>query len=91
MFFDTRYLYIILAIIVIISIFSGGFSILSLLLTIPGVLIALTFHEFAHAFTAYKLGDDTPKYQGRLSLNPFSHLDPIGAIMLVFAHIGWGK
>ena len=91
MFFDTRYLYIILAIIVIISIFSGGFSILSLLLTIPGVLIALTFHEFAHAFTAYKLGDDTPKYQGRISLNPFSHLDPIGAIMLVFAHIGWGK
>lgn len=91
MFFDTRYLYIALAIIVLISIFSGGFSILNLLLTIPGVLIAITFHEFAHAFTAYKLGDDTPKYQGRLSLNPFSHLDPFGVIMLIFAHIGWGK
>ena len=91
MFFDTRYLYIVLAIVVIISIFSGGFNILSILLTIPGVLIAITFHEFAHAFTAYKLGDDTPKAQGRLSLNPFSHLDPFGVIMLIFAHIGWGK
>lgn len=91
MYFDTRYLYILLAIVAVISILSGGFSILGLLLTIPGVLIAITFHEFAHAFVAYKLGDDTPKFQGRLSLNPFSHLDPFGVIMLIFAHIGWGK
>ena len=91
MYFDTRYLYILLIVVALISIFSGGFSLLSLLLTIPGVLIAITFHEFAHAFVAYKLGDDTPKFQGRLSLNPFSHLDPFGVIMLIFAHIGWGK
>ena len=91
MYFDTRYLYIILIIFAVISILSGGFSILSLLLTIPGVLIAITFHEFAHAFVAVKLGDETPRNQGRLNLNPFSHLDPIGLVMLIFAHIGWGK
>lgn len=71
MYFDTRYLYILLAIIAVISILSGGFSLLGLLLTIPGVLIAITFHEFAHAFMAYELGDDTPKIQGRLNLNHF--------------------
>ncbi len=91
MYFDTRYLYIILIIFALFSIITGGFSILSLLLTIPGVLIAITFHEFAHAFVAVKLGDETPKNQGRLNLNPFSHLDPIGLVMLIFAHIGWGK
>ena len=72
MYFDTRYLYIILAIIVIMNIFSGGFNLLSLLLTVPGVLVAITFHEYAHAFVAEKLGDDTPRNQGRLSLNPLA-------------------
>ena len=91
MYFDTRYLYIFLAIIVLVNIMSGGFDLLSLLLTIPGVLIAITFHEYAHAFAADKLGDDTPRNQGRLSLSPLSHLDPFGVIMLIFAHIGWGK
>lgn len=91
MYFDTRYIYIILAIIVISNIVSGGFDIVSLLLTLPGVLVAITFHEFAHAFAADKLGDDTPRNQGRLTLNPFSHLDPFGFIMLIFAHIGFGK
>lgn len=91
MYFNNKYLYAFLAIIVLINIFSGGFNLLSLLLTIPGVLIAITFHEYAHAFAADKLGDDTPRIQGRLSLNPFAHLDPIGVIMLIFAHIGWGK
>lgn len=92
MYFDTRYLYIALAIIVIINIFNAGTgSILNLLLTIPGVLIAITFHEFAHGFAADKLGDPTPRNQGRLSLNPLAHLDPFGVIMLIFAHVGWGK
>lgn len=54
-------------------------------------MVAITFHEYAHAFAAYKLGDDTPRNQGRLSLNPLAHLDPFGVIMLIFAHIGWGK
>lgn len=91
MYFDTKYLYIILAVIVITSLFSGGFDLLSILFTLPGVLIAITFHEYAHALAAYKLGDDTPKYQGRLSLNPLTHLEPIAVIMLLFTHIGWGK
>jgi Zn-dependent protease len=66
-------------------------DLLSLILTLPGVIIAITFHEFAHAYAAYKLGDDTPKMQGRLSLNPLNHIDPVGFILLIFAHIGWGK
>ena len=66
-------------------------GLLSLLLTLPGVIVAITFHEFAHAYAAYKLGDDTPKMQGRLNLNPLSHIDPFGFILLIFAHIGWGK
>src|SRR5699024_5644368 len=62
-----------------------------LLVSIPGVLIAITFHEFAHGFAAYKLGDNTAKNEGRLSLNPLDHLDPIGTLMLLFAGFGWGK
>ena len=69
----------------------GQGSILGLILTIPGLLIAITFHEFAHAFVADKLGDDTPRRQGRLTLNPLAHLDPFGCIMLLFLGIGWGK
>ena len=89
--FDTKYLYIILGFIVIMNLFSGSFDILSMLLTLPGVLVAITFHEYAHALAAYKLGDDTPKVQGRLNLNPLTHLDPIAVVLLVFTHIGWGK
>lgn len=66
-------------------------AILSLLLTLPGVLLAITFHEFAHANAADKLGDDTPRRQGRLSLNPKDHIDPLGILMLIFVHVGWGK
>ena len=52
---------------------------------------ALTFHEFAHAYSAYRLGDPTPKMQGRISLNPLDHLDPLGTLMILFAPIGWAK
>ncbi len=90
--FDKRVIYVILAIMVIMSIASMSQNyIFSLLLTLPGVIIAITFHEFAHAFAAYKLGDDTARMQGRLNLNPLSHLDPIGFVLLIFAHVGWGK
>lgn len=61
------------------------------LLTLPGVVIAITFHEFAHAFAADKLGDYTPKSQGRLTLNPLKHIDPVGFVLLIFANVGWGK
>lgn len=89
---DRRFIYVILGIMVIMSLagMSGNY-LLSLLLTLPGVIIAITFHEFAHAYAAYKLGDDTPRMQGRLNLNPLSHMDPIGFVLLIFAHIGWGK
>ncbi len=92
--FDRRILYVILAIMVVFTLVqyaTNEGALLSLVLTIPGVLIAITFHEFAHAFAADRLGDDTPRRQGRLSLNPFDHLDPIGSILLLFAGFGWGK
>ncbi|MBQ2938124.1 MAG: site-2 protease family protein [Clostridia bacterium] len=66
-------------------------ELIGLLLSAPGVLIAITFHEFAHGYAAYKLGDNTAKNQGRLSLNPLDHLDPIGTLMLLVAGFGWGK
>lgn len=55
------------------------------------LLTALPFHEFAHAWTANKLGDPTAKYQGRLTLNPLRHLDPMGAILMLVAGFGWAK
>lgn len=59
--------------------------------SIIALIVALTIHEFAHALTADRLGDPTPRSQNRLSLNPLNHLDPLGTIMLIFAHFGWGK
>lgn len=94
MYIDRKILYIVLAIFIIINVsqlLSDTNALLSLLLTLPAVLIAITFHEFAHAFAADKLGDDTARRQGRLNLNPLSHIDPIGMIMLIFAGFGWGK
>ena len=94
MYFDKRMIYVIIAIMVIWGLSRYLIdinSLLGLLYSIPGVLIAITFHEFAHAIVAYKLGDDTSKMEGRLSLNPLSHIDPIGFIMLLFAGFGWGK
>lgn len=90
--FDKRAVYIILAVIVIFNVVNMGTAgLLSLLLTIPGVIIAISFHEFAHAWMAVRLGDDTPLRQGRLSLDPLKHLDPIGILMLMFCGIGWGR
>ena len=90
--FDKKTLYILVGILVICSLISYGTEgIFNLVLTVPAVLLAITVHEFGHAFAAYKLGDDTPLRQGRLSLNPMDHIDPLGLAMLLFAHIGWGK
>ncbi len=88
---NNYFIYAILIMLAISSLARGEFSIVELLLTLPGVLVAITFHEFAHAYAADKLGDSTPRMQGRLNLNPLKHLDPFGFFMLVFAHIGWGK
>ena len=92
--FDKRILYVILIICVftaLIGYASSPANLLVLILSIPGVLIAITFHEYAHALAAYKLGDNTAKSQGRLTLNPFKHTDFIGIIMLLFLGFGWGK
>lgn len=55
------------------------------------LVVAVTIHEFSHAFIAVKLGDPTPKIQGRVTLNPLAHLDPLGTLMLLVARFGWGK
>lgn len=92
--FDKRIIYIILGIMVlsmVVQYLANPGMLFSLLISVPGVLIAITFHEFAHAFVADKLGDDTARREGRLSLNPFDHLDPIGTVLLLFAGFGWGK
>ncbi len=89
---DRRVINILFAVLILWSIFnmSPG-QMLNLLLTLPAVIIAITFHEFAHANAAVKLGDTTPKNQGRLTLNPLSHIDPFGFFLLMFANIGWGR
>jgi Zn-dependent protease len=58
---------------------------------IIAILIALTVHEWAHGFVADKLGDPTPRSEGRLTLNPIAHLDPLGTVMFFLVHFGWGK
>lgn len=92
--FDKKTIYIIIAVMVGIMLLQYATNpghLIGLLLSAPGVLIAITFHEFAHGYVAYKLGDNTAKSQGRLSLNPLAHLDPIGTLMLLVAGFGWGK
>lgn len=61
------------------------------ILMLPAILIGFTFHEYAHAKMADRLGDKTPRFQGRLTLNPIAHLDPIGTLCILFFGIGWAK
>ena len=68
-----------------------NFNLARIVLTLPGILLGLTIHEYSHALSAYYMGDDTAKYYGRLSLNPIKHIDPIGFLMLLFAGFGWAK
>ena len=65
-----------------------GFQLVYVLIAL---LVALTIHEASHALVAYWLGDSTPKKMGRLSLNPFAHLEPLGALMILLIGFGWGK
>ncbi len=62
-----------------------------LILSAMAALVALTIHEYAHGYMAYRLGDDTAKSLGRLTLNPIHHIDPLGAICMIFFHFGWAK
>lgn len=66
-------------------------KLLELIASFLAVTIVLTFHEFAHAFAAYRSGDPTPKWNGRLSLNPLRHFDPIGLVCFTLVGFGWAK
>jgi Zn-dependent protease len=66
-------------------------NMIDFLIIFPGILMAISIHEFGHGYAAYILGDDTAKKAGRLSLNPLKHIDPIGFLMLIIAHFGWAR
>ena len=66
-------------------------NIYDLLLLAPPILLALTFHEFSHAWVAFRFGDNTAQQMGRLTLNPLAHLDLMGTVMIFLVHFGWAK
>ena len=68
-----------------------NFDLNRIIFTLPGVLVAITLHEFAHAYAAYKIGDSTAEHYGRLTLNPLAHIDIAGFLMLLIAGFGWAK
>ena len=68
-----------------------GFNLMEIVAGLPGLIIALALHEYAHAWAAVKMGDFTPKMMGRLTLNPMAHIDPIGIVVLLIARFGWAK
>lgn len=68
-----------------------GFDLTTLIANVPALLIGFAFHEFAHAWVADRLGDPTPRSQGRLTLNPFAHLDLFGTLMALLYRFGWAK
>ncbi|MBP5199884.1 MAG: site-2 protease family protein [Schwartzia sp.] len=68
-----------------------GFNFVELVAGLPGLIIALALHEYAHARMAVAMGDFTPKLMGRLTLNPLAHIDPIGFLVLLVARFGWAK
>lgn len=75
---------------------SGAFSspmewLMNKLMFLPAIIIGLSLHEYAHAKVAYKLGDPTPKMQGRVSINPLAHIDWVGFASLIFVGFGWGR
>lgn len=68
-----------------------GTFLYTMLLALPGIIIGLSLHEFAHAYVSYKLGDPTPMAQGRVTISPFAHIDPIGFLLLMLFGFGYGK
>ena len=96
---DTRTL-IFIAILLFIgpgrALMTGGFSgmmswLMSTLTMLPAIIVGLSFHEFAHAKVADLCGDPTPRYMGRVTIDPRSHIDPMGMVALIFIHFGWGR
>lgn len=77
------------------SLMRGGFSnpvdwLMNKIMILPRIIIGLSFHEFGHAYVSTKLGDPTPRLQGRVTLNPLAHIDPVGMVTLIFCGFGWG-
>jgi Zn-dependent protease len=70
---------------------SGNITIQGIIASVVILLFAIPIHEFAHAYSADRLGDDTPRLQGRVTLNPLAHLDLVGSILILVAGFGWGK
>jgi Zn-dependent protease len=68
-----------------------NFDLVRVLKFLPGIILGLTVHEYCHALVAHMCGDSTSKDQGRVTLNPLKHIDPLGFIMLIFAGFGWAK
>ena len=68
-----------------------GFSLMEMVAGLPGLIMALALHEYAHARAAVAMGDFTPRMMGRLTVNPLAHIDPIGFAMLLIARFGWAK
>ncbi len=68
-----------------------GLSVSTILVRLIILFLAIPIHEWAHAWSAYQLGDDTASMRGRMTLNPLAHLDPIGSLLLLFSGFGWGK
>jgi Zn-dependent protease len=68
-----------------------NFDLVRILKFLPGIILGLTVHEFSHAYVAHRCGDSTSKDQGRITLNPLKHIDPIGFMMLIVAGFGWAK
>ena len=69
----------------------GNFDLERVLTFLPGIILGLTVHEYCHALVAHMCGDSTSKEQGRVTLNPLKHIDPIGFMMLIFVGFGWAK
>jgi Zn-dependent protease len=97
-FFQGNVMVLILFLVLIMRAVSSGelFShplqwLIGMLVLLPGIVIGITIHEWAHAFAAYKLGDMTPKLQGRVTLNPAKHIDPMGFVALLLIGFGWGR
>ena len=68
-----------------------GTWIMDTILVLPAVIVALSFHEYAHAKVAYLAGDPTPERMGRVTIDPRAHIDPLGLISLIFIRFGWGR
>lgn len=75
----------------IFDLINGQLNIVTFILLVVSLVLAVTIHEFAHALAADKLGDNTPRLFGRLTLNPLAHLDPLGTLLILISGFGWGK